>query len=277
MNLKYISIFFVTALALAGCGSSAGEEPEPPVTPDVPKEKPSDTVLADCKLVSKVLGGRQLYTVYVPEGWDDSKTYPVLYILHGAEGGNNDWFDGGKIHEQVREYGADIVVVSPNCTVDGKNLFYCNGYQGTAQYMTYFFNEFLPEVEKEYNIGGSRDRRMVAGLSMGGYGSLYYGALHPEMFCCVYACSPATSIDGTPNILNLWYSDAQQGAKLPDTTIEIGSEDFLIASARTFHNFLTEKNIAHNYIERPGSHDWPFWQACAPKIVKKATEVLSKP
>ena len=162
MNLKFISIFFVTALALAGCGSSAGEEPEPPVTPDVPKEKPSDTVLADCKLASKVLGGRQLYTVYVPEGWDDSKTYPVLYILHGAEGGNNDWFDGGKIHEQVREYGADIVVVSPNCTVDGKNLFYCNGYQGSAQYMTYFFNEFLPEVEKEYNIGGSRDRRMVA-------------------------------------------------------------------------------------------------------------------
>ena len=267
MNLKFISIFFVTALALAGCGSSAGEEPEPPVTPDVPKEKPSDTVLADCKLASKVLGGRQLYTVYVPEGWDDSKTYPVLYILHGAEGGNNDWFDGGKIHEQVREYGADIVVVSPNCTVDGKNLFYCNGYQGSAQYMTYFFNEFLPEVEKEYNIGGSRDRRMVAGLSMGGYGALYYGSLHPEMFCCVYACSPATYVEGAPNLYTM-----QPTADLPELTLEIGRQDFLYQSAKAYHDGMTSAGIAHAWIERDGTHDWAFWTACTPKILRKASE-----
>ena len=277
MNLKFISIFFATALALAGCGSSAGEEPEPPVTPDVPQEKLSDKVLADCKLTSNVLGGKQLYSVYVPENWDGSKTYPVIYLLHGADGGNNDWVNGGRIHEQVKAAGADVVVVMPNCTVGGKNLFYCNGYQGDAQYMTYFFNELLPEVEKKYNIGGSRERRMVAGLSMGGYGSLYYGALHPEMFCCVYACSPATSIPGTPNIMNLWYSCAQKGTTLPDTTIEIGSNDFLIASARSFHNFLVGKGIDHDYIERDGVHDWIFWQACAPKIVKKATEMLSRP
>lgn len=277
MSIKIHSFLFSFALALVGCGSSAGDEPEPPKEPDKPQETISDAVLSDCKLASKVLGGQQLYTVYIPEGWDETKTYPVLYILHGAEGSNNDWTQNGRIHEQVKAAEADIVVVSPNCTVNGKNLFYCNGYQGDAQYMTYFFNEFLPEVEKKYNIGGSRDRRMIAGLSMGGYGSLYYGALHPEMFSCVYACSPATSIDGTPNIFNLWFSASKGTDPLPDTTIEIGSEDFLISTARSFHNFLLDKGITHEYIERPGVHDWAFWQACAPKIVKKATEVFEKP
>jgi len=277
MSLKFNSILFSLALALAGCGSSAGDEPEQPKEPDQPQEKLSDTVLADCKLASSVLGGQQLYTVYIPENWDETKTYPVLYILHGAAGSNNDWTNAGKIHEQIKAAGADVVVVSPNCTVDGKDFFYCNGYQGDAQYMTYFFKEFLPKIEEKYNIGGSRERRMIAGLSMGGYGSLYYGALHPEMFCCVYACSPATSINGTPNIFNLWLSASKDTTPMPDTTIEIGTEDFLLSTARSFHNFLLDKGITHDYIERPGTHDWPFWQACAPKIAKKATGVFPKP
>ncbi len=75
MSYKFNGILFSLALALASCGSSAGDEPEQPKEPDQPQEEIlSDTVLADCKLASSVLGGQQPYTVYIPENWDETKT-----------------------------------------------------------------------------------------------------------------------------------------------------------------------------------------------------------
>lgn len=235
--------------------------------------------LRDQTMQSTVLGRDMAYSVYLPKGYfETDKSYPVLYLLHGADGGNNDWLNGGRVNAyastQAAESGTEMIVVCPNCTVDGKNLFYVNGYQGDAQYMTYFFDEFLPFIESTYRIQGDRAHRAVGGLSMGGYGSLYYGSLHPEMFCYVYACSPATYIDGTPNIYDLYGAALGAGSELPGITIEIGTGDFLYESCVSFEGFLTGMGIQHEYITRDGIHDWAFWMACTPKIMKKLSEVF---
>ena len=232
------------------------------------------TVLNDLTINSNVLGMEMKYSVYLPQSWDGVKTFPVLYLLHGADGGNNDWLTGGKIDTQVAAAvtegkAPEMIVIMPNCTVNGKNLFYCNGYQGDAQYMTYFFDEFLPAVEATYKVQSDRARRAIGGLSMGSYGSLYYGSLHPEMVCYVYACSPATYIDGTPNLYDLYGSAAAEGIQLPGITIEIGTSDFLYESARYFKGALDGMGITNNYIERDGAHDWTFWKACTPKIISQ--------
>lgn len=148
------------------------------------------------------------------------------------------------------------------------------GYQGDAQHMTYFFTEFLPTVEAMYKVKGDRQNRMIAGLSMGGYGSLYYGALHPEMFSYVYACSPATYIDGTPNLYDLYGAAVTNGTTLPGITIEIGTSDYLYEYANYFKQFLDGCGISNDYITREGAHDWSFGAACAPKIVSKAGSVF---
>lgn len=238
------------------------------------------TVLTDKTIHSTVMDMDMLYSVYLPPSWDGTKTFPVLYLLHGADGGNNNWLTGGKIDVRLsvaydEGTAPEMIVIMPNCTVNGKNLFYCNGYQGDYQYMTFFFNEFLPAVEKEYNVKSDRAHRAIGGLSMGGYGSLYYGGLHPEMFCYVYACSPATSITGTPDLYELYGKDVAAGAEMPGITMEIGTSDYLYTSASYFKAALDYMNIAHEYIERDGAHDWDFWMVCTPKIVAKVGACFS--
>lgn len=237
------------------------------------------TVLKDQVISSTVMGCDMKYSIYLPQSWDGTKTFPVLYLLHGADGSNNDWLTGASIDTQVSAAIAagtapEMIVVMPNGTVDGKNLFYCNDYQGDAQYMTFFFDEFLPAIEAMYKVQSDREHRMIGGLSMGGYGSLYYGALHPEMFSYVYACSPATYIDGTPNLYDLYGAYYGNASVLPGITIEIGTSDYLFEMAGYFKQFLDGCGFTNDYITRDGQHDWTFWAACAPKIVAKAGEIF---
>ena len=232
------------------------------------------TELRDQTIESKVLGRTMKYSVYLPKGYDKSKEYPVLYMLHGANGSNNDWLNGGKINANASTAASDgtapeMIVICPDC---GGDNFYCDNYGGNdIKYMTYFFTEFLPTVENLYAVKKDRASRAIGGLSMGGFGSLYYGLLHPEMFSYVYACSPATYIDGAPNLYDL-LSKADV-SKLPGITIEIGTEDFLYESAGSFKQALDAKKVPNEYITRAGTHDWPFWAACTPKIMKKLGEV----
>lgn len=232
------------------------------------------TELRDQTIKSTVLGRTMKYSVYLPKGYDKSKEYPVLYMLHGANGSNNDWLNGGKINVNASTAASDgtapeMIVICPDC---GGDNFYCDNYNGNdIKYMTYFFTEFLPTVENLYAVKKDRASRAIGGLSMGGFGSLYYGLLHPEMFSYVYACSPATYIDGAPNLYDL-LSKADV-SKLPGITIEIGTEDFLFQSAGSFKQALDANKVPNEYITRAGTHDWPFWAACTPKIMKKLGEV----
>ena len=232
------------------------------------------TELRDQTIKSTVLGRTMKYSVYLPKGYDKSKEYPVLYMLHGANGSNNDWLNGGKINVNASTAASEgtapeMIVICPDC---GGDNFYCDNYKGNdIKYMTYFFTEFLPTVENLYAVKKDRASRAIGGLSMGGFGSLYYGLLHPEMFSYVYACSPATYIDGAPNLYDLL--NKADVSKLPGITIEIGTEDFLYQSAGSFKQALDAKKVPNEYITRAGTHDWPFWAACTPKIMKKLGEV----
>lgn len=232
------------------------------------------TELRDQTIKSTVLGRTMKYSVYLPKGYDKSKEYPVLYMLHGANGNNNDWLNDGKINANASTAASDgtapeMIVICPDC---GGDNFYCDNYKGNdIKYMTYFFTEFLPTVENLYAVKKDRASRAIGGLSMGGFGSLYYGLLHPEMFSYVYACSPATSIDDAPNLYDL-LSKADV-SKLPGITIEIGTEDFLFQSTGSFKQALDANKVPNEYITRAGAHDWSFWAACTPKIMKKLGEV----
>lgn len=231
---------------------------------------------SDLTMQSEVLGREMKYTVYLPASYDGEKTFPVLYLLHGMDGGNNDWITGAKINEQIEAAVAaaaapEMIVIMP----DGKNTFYSDGFQDGMQYMTYFFTEFMPAVEGSLKVKDGRGNRAIGGLSMGGYGSIYYGWLHPELFGYVYACSPATYMDGLTNLYDLVGAAVEAGGDMPGMTIEIGTEDFLFESAGYFEGFLGSMGVAHEYITHSGAHDWAFWSACAPKIVRKVGEMFS--
>ena len=242
----------------------------------------------DLTVRSDIMNTDVKYSIYLPESYDGTKKYPVLYMLHGYGGNNNDWLQdntgsiwagGGTMPAYAREYaektGKELIIVAP----DGGNNFYCDGFMGSGpKYMSFFFQEFIPYIESAYAIKAERKSRAIGGLSMGGYGSLYYGSLHPEMFCYVYACSAAVNVAGSPDPAALIGQAVSAGKlkELPGFTLEIGTEDKTVpvSSNDSFIHMLAGYGIPYEYITRPGSHDWPFWNACSPKIIHKVMTIF---
>ena len=224
----------------------------------------SGTELKDLSFQSTTLGREVKYSVVLPKSFDGTKTFPVLYMLHGAGGGDNDWLNGGNIASHTGSVDTEMIIVCPQGSFDGFDAFYIDDFQGKGiSYESFFINEFMPAVEAMYKGNGKRG---ISGLSMGGYGSLYYGLKYADKFSGIYACSPALVIEGAPSIFDMIW---EPGAAVP-ITVEIGTEDFLYETNKGFNDAMQFSPLlpAFTYIERAGTHDWAFWSACAPKIVK---------
>jgi len=228
------------------------------------------TVVRDITIDSQILGRQMKYSLYLPEGYDGQTTLPVLYMLHGYGDDQNSWLDKGDLAALTSaaisngEVGKMVVV-----TPDAMQTFYCNGVQDGLAYEDYFFNELVPTIEATLNVGKDKSMRAVGGLSMGGYGTLYYAVKHSDMFCCAYAMSPACYIDGLPSLFDLY--PAANIADLPDLTMEVGTEDTTVYGACPYlAGTIQPLGLANfEYIERAGVHDWAFWKGCYPKFMTK--------
>lgn len=228
------------------------------------------TTVRDMVIDSQILGRQMKYSIYLPEGYDMQTTLPVLYLLHGYGDDQNSWLDKGDMAALTSnaissgEVGKMVVV-----TPDAMQTFYCNGYQDGLAYEDYFFNELIPAIETMFNVGKDKSKRAIGGLSMGGYGTLYYAVKHNDMFSCAYAMSPACYIDGLPNLFELY--PAAAGTEIPELTIEVGTEDSTVySSCPWLAQYIMGSGFTNfEYIERAGVHDWTFWKGCYPKFMTK--------
>ena len=274
MNLKYLLLLFSILLAVFSCEKK--EEPEPEEYTD---NSPTGTVITDDLISSESLGGLQHYAIYLPPGYDTSALeYPVLYLLHGMWGTYKDWTSHG-MAETVNslinlESAKPMVIAMP----DGLDAFYCNNYDGGDMlYEDYFIEEFIPYIESTYRIRASKQNRAIAGLSMGGYGTTFHAFKRPELFCIAYSMSGALSMgESAPDLKELITSlSSDQLDNLPAYIMECGTEDYLVYQSNVeFDAFLTEQDVAHSYITRSGTHDWPFWMECLPKALTKASSIF---
>ena len=137
-------------------------------------------------LKSEILNMERKYAIYLPAGYDESdQSYPVLYLLHGAGGDQTEWVQFGQVEYIANRVIAEglacpMIIVMPNAK-DGTRGYF-NAIQGNFNYEDYFFNEFIPHIEKTYRVRGERHFRAVAGASMGGGGALYYAFHRPDIF-----------------------------------------------------------------------------------------------
>jgi enterochelin esterase-like enzyme len=141
---------------------------------------------------STALNGEVKFTIYLPDGYkDSSERYPVVYLLHGAGGDENEWRTKGGAVETLdglmrRGRIRPSVVVMPTV---GPASWWANGAAETAE--TAIVNELLPHVEARYKVASGRSSRSIGGLSMGGYGSLNLALRYPDKFCAAAIISPA--------------------------------------------------------------------------------------
>lgn len=233
------------------------------------------TVVRDISLHSEVLDRDMFYSVYLPAGYTPAKQYPVLYLLHGYGGDQNDWWvfddladdaDGMIASQDIPE----MVIVTPD---GGTWMYIDNCYGNGINYEQYFFEELVPEVETRYSIRRQRSSRVIGGFSMGGYGALRYGVVHHDLFCYVYAMSSVIGGYGAPDMGDIIVN--YDVSSLPGITLECGDRDYFTYDNREFAQLLEQHGVPYEHIERSGGHDWTFWSACSPKILQKAGKLFS--
>lgn len=114
---------------------------------------------------------------------------PVLYFLHGR--GNTEFMfqDMGGVErylEYVAKGGRPFAVVAFNGNEEGRDYYWVDEVgPGGKAWATYLMRELLPALEKRFHIGGARERRMIAGISMGSAGSYQLAMNFPGLFRCV--------------------------------------------------------------------------------------------
>lgn len=244
---------------------------------------------------STILNKTVRYTIYLPADYEHSeRAYPVVYLLHGFTDDNTGWLQFGEINRFADKAIADgtippMIIVMPN----GDSSFYINSYDGKEKYEDFFVKEFMPTIEKTYRIKAEKRYRGIAGLSMGGYGTLIYALKYPQLFAAAAPLSAAvfddnalvTMSDTTYNLVfaalfgrNLKGKDRLSKAyydnsilKIVETKpaedlrkvrywIDCGDDDFLTKGNSLLHIALIDKKVPHEYRVRDGAHNWTYWR-----------------
>lgn len=256
----------------------------------------SGKVLDSESLPSKILGGNRKYAVYLPPDYETSKrSYPVLYLLHGAGDDQTGWVQFGEVLNITDKAIADgtatpMIIVMPDAKTG--QMGYFNSIKNDWRYEDFFFDEFIPYIEKTYRIKSEKRFRAVAGLSMGGGGSFMYALHHPEMFssaCPLSAYVGPLTIDDLKNFLNRTNTkatDAELEAyfkkhnainlvndikddqkKAVRWYIDCGDDDFLYEGNSLIHIAMKKKEIPHEFRIREGAHTWTYWRTALPDVL----------
>ena len=141
-------------------------------------------VYDNLSMTSEILKGERKYAVYLPPDYETSeRSYPVLYLLHGAGDDQTGWVQFGEVlritDNAIKDGTATpMVIIMPDANT-GKRGYFNQG--DDWRHEDFFFEELMPYVENKYRIKAEKLYRAVAGLSMGGGGSFMYALHHPEL------------------------------------------------------------------------------------------------
>ena len=216
-------------------------------------------------------------TVYTPAGYEaDYRNYPVLYLLHGMGGDEEAWVATGRVAEIMDNLIAEgrvapMIVVMPNGCMRHDAA---PGYSADGFYKPYmsgsmdgsfeeYFDDIVEWVDAHYRTYPLKERRAIAGLSMGGFHAMQISKLYPDMFDYVGLFSAAIyrGDEGVAMYENLEEAIAEQFDKgVALYWIGIGKNDFLYEENVQFRALLDSKEYEYEYVESDGGHTWRNWR-----------------
>src|SRR5882672_1285887 len=118
----------------------------------------SGKVFDNLSMPSKILKGDRKFAIYLPPDYESSqRSYPVLYLLHGGGDDQTGWVQFGEVQniadKEINEGKATpMIIVMPDANTGTRG--FSNNATGTWRYEDFFFQEFMPYVEKTYRIKG---------------------------------------------------------------------------------------------------------------------------
>ena len=219
-----------------------------------------------------VLGKMTSFTAIVPD--DKPGPFPVLYLLHGLSDDHTAWTRRTSLERYVD--GLPLIVVLPN----GERSFYTDSQSNPkAAFETYLVRDLVGFVDRTFRTLPTREGRVLAGLSMGGYGAVKLALKYSGTFCAAVSHSGAVGFGrrtfdagsewaaimgenarGGPNDI-FALAESVDRSQVPALRIDCGVDDFLVEENRALDAHLTALGLPHEYEEHPGGHDWVYWDA----------------
>jgi enterochelin esterase-like enzyme len=214
---------------------------------------------------STTVGNKRKTLVYLPPGYSTGTKYPVLYLLHGIGGDEEEWHQHGHPEIILDNLIADkktvpMIVVLPNGRAQPNDRAEGNVYATAPAFENFeqdLLKDLIPFIEAKYSTQTNRENRALAGLSMGGGQSLNFGLAHLDRFAWIggFSSSPNTK---APDQLVPDPAKANEMIKL--LWISGGDRDGLISIGQRTHNYLKEKNVKHIWHVDSGGHDFDVWK-----------------
>jgi enterochelin esterase-like enzyme len=260
-------------------------------------------VFDNLSVTSKILKSERKYAIYLPPDYETSqRSYPVLYLLHGAGDDQTGWVQFGEVLHitdmAIKEGTATpMIIVMPDAKTG--QMGYFNNLKNDWRYEDFFFEEFMPYIEKTYRIKSEKRYRAVAGLSMGGGGSFMYALHHPELFSSACPLSayvgPLTIADakaglersnqkGTDAEIELYFKKHNAVSLINEVKddqkkavrwfIDCGDDDFLYEGNSLAHIAMKKKEIPHEFRIRDGAHNWTYWRESLPNVLSFVSEAF---
>ena len=233
---------------------------------------------------SPTAGLTRRLTVYTPAGYEtSSKEYPVFYLLHGMGGDENAWSELGRAAQILDNLIAQgkaepmlVVMTNGNISQEACPGETSEGFKVPTMMlpktMEGSFETAFPDVvtfiEKTYRVKKDKAHRAIAGLSMGGFHSLFISINNPDMFDYIGLFSAAVDQqqtgngEGHPEI----YANRNEKIDLLFSKnpklfwIGIGKTDFLYRGNSNLRAFLDSKKHKYTYLETEGGHIWRNWR-----------------
>jgi enterochelin esterase-like enzyme len=227
---------------------------------------------------SKSVGNKRNALIYTPPGYSADKKYPVLYLLHGIGGDEEEWRRGG--HPEIildnliaEKKSVPMIVVMPNGRAQPDDRPGTNAMATAPAFAKFdqdLLKDLIPFVEAKYSVKADRENRALAGLSMGGGQSLNFGLGNLDTFAWVGGFSSAPN---TKPAAELVPDPEAATKKLKLLWISCGNKDGLIRISQGVHAYLKEKNVPHIWHVDEHAHDFQHWK----KALFQFSQLIFKP
>ena len=239
--------------------------PDPPASivakrKDIPHGK-----LEMIEYKSKTVGTTRKLNVYTPPGYTTDKKYPVLYLLHGIGGDETEWQRFATPDIMLDNLIADgkaepMIIVMPNGRAQ-KNDRAEGDVMAAAPAFAVFerdlLDDVIPAIESRYSVDSNREKRALAGLSMGGGQSLNFGLTHLDQFAWVGGFSSAPNTKPPAELV----PDPEAAKKqLKLLWLSCGNKDGLIRISQGMQSQLKKNAVPHIWNVDGHGHDATHWR-----------------
>jgi enterochelin esterase-like enzyme len=223
------------------------------------KQVEHGTIKSDILINSKILHYQVTYSIYLPAGFQKLGQLPVIYVTDGYEylhpqlGNMTTVLDNLIAEKKIKPIAA--VFVDHREPINRSNNRRMQELAMNTQYLDFFTNELIPEIERNFPVSKLASERGIMGTSMGGLTATYFAFTKPGVFGLVGIQSPAFWTK--PQIYQLCTNQVAPSIKISMTSGVINDTS---KESRKMKEVLEANSCIYHYREVNEGHSWGNWR-----------------